>query len=192
MNKETLLKIKDFLNRKRPLFKRQNYGLKKRLELKWRAPKGSQSKLRRKKKGHGNYPSVGYRGPRAVRCLTKDGFEQVIVHNTAELCALHPKSQAAVLHSGLGLKKRLAIIEEALKLGVKIVNIKNPQEYLKQQRESLKKKRQEKKQKAKEKPKEKPKKKESIEGKLEKEEMSEEDKKKQEKLEKDKVLTKPK
>ena len=52
------------------------------------------------------------------------GYREVIVYNVAELSAIDPNTQAARIAHTVGKRKRAAIIAEAKKLNIKILNIK--------------------------------------------------------------------
>ncbi|MBW2988328.1 hypothetical protein DRJ48_00345 [Candidatus Woesearchaeota archaeon] len=183
MNPSKLTELRKQLKSRIPKFRRQNLGLKKRLKPVWRRPRGVQSKLRLKKKSRGYLVSIGYKLPEAVRGMIDEGLVPVRIANLSKLEELDNKSHCVLLDGRLGLKKKLLIMEAALKKGFKILNYKDPEGYVKQKREELEAKKKETKEK---KEKKKPTKK-TIDEKLEK---SIEDKKKLEKFEKDKVLTK--
>ncbi len=118
MDKKAMLKIRRKGKKKKPEFKRQEYFKHKKLKRKWRRPRGKQSKLRKGEKPRGRKPGPGYRSPRAVRGLTKKGLKIVMVSNPGELEKLKPKTEAAVVRSGVGKKKREEIIKKAKDLGI--------------------------------------------------------------------------
>ncbi len=131
-----LLKLRDEIKSRKPLFKRQDYPKKKALGEKWRRPAGIHSKKRRKFRGAGLGPSMGYSSPRLVRGLTPEGFKGIIIHSIDDLKKLTEK--AAYLGATVGTKKKIAILEEAKKLGVRILNIKNAETYIKEIKDKLK------------------------------------------------------
>ena len=69
-----LLALRKKLKKKKPKFYSQEYHKKIRLGKRWRKPRGTDSKVRLKLKGHVNRVSVGYGSPRKVRGLTRDGL----------------------------------------------------------------------------------------------------------------------
>jgi len=73
----------DMVNpRKKPKFLRQNWRARKKLrKVKWRKPRGSQSKLRKGKKGKPAKPRIGYGAPRRLRGLHPSGLKEVLVHS---------------------------------------------------------------------------------------------------------------
>ncbi|MBC8444131.1 hypothetical protein H8D83_00945 [Candidatus Woesearchaeota archaeon] len=183
--------------RKKPDFIRQDSHKKGRIKSRWRRARGLQSKVRLAQKGYRLKPKIGYGAPKEIKHLVK-GLKSNIVSTIKELKKI-PNDEGIII-SKIGLKKKIELIKEAIKTKITILNIKNPELFLKQIEENLKQKKElknkkiktktAKKEKAKEKAKEKEKKedtKEKIEDKIEKttEEMEKEKKK-----EKDKILTK--
>ena len=125
LDEETLeaLRLRDEKNRKRPEFHRQEWFRFVRLsDGRWRKPRGLHSSMRR---GYGYRPkkvSIGYRGPAKARGLHPSGFKEVMVHNPADLDSIDPKKEAARIAHGVGTRKRMAIIEKAEKLGIRVLN----------------------------------------------------------------------
>lgn len=183
---------------RKPEFRRQDSHKKGRLAAAWRKPKGSDSKMRRNIRGYLRSPNVGWGSPNTVKGMTKDGLMPVIVSNQKECEKLDPKKDVAVISAHTGKRKRLGIIKWLSDNKIKILNIKDPQKYIKNVEEALKKakeekekakKEKEKKKKEKEKAAEEKKKEEEPEEKVEGEEATEE-KKKEETKEKEKIITK--
>jgi len=108
----SLLRLRAEVSARRPVFHRQEWFRYGRLEAVWRKPQGGQSKLRRHFGYRWNLPSIGYRGPRAVRGLHPSGFEEVLVHNLRELEGIDPARQAVRIAHGVGTRKR-ELIEAA-------------------------------------------------------------------------------
>ena len=126
---------------------------------------------------------MGFGSPRAVRGLTPEGFKGIIVHSIADLKKLTEK--AAFLGATVGTKKRIAILEEAKKLGIRILNIKNTDTYIKEAKDKLKSNKEAAKKKKAGKKKAEPKKEEKKE---EKKDLTHEEKKKSENEEKKKII----
>ncbi len=124
-----LLELKKRINAKRPRFIRQDAHKWKKLEKKWVRPAGLHSKMRQKRKGQPIMVDVGYRSPREVRGMMLNGFKAVVVFNAADVERLDIKKEAAVVAAPVGMKKRLGIVEAAQKKGVKVLNIKDLNEY---------------------------------------------------------------
>ncbi len=118
-------------------FVRQNIS-RKRLKLKWRRPKGIHSKLRLNKAGHIKKPSPGFRARR------KDRIKIMLIRNINDLTNA---KQSALLSSKLGLKKKIEILRRAQEIKLKILNVKNIDEFIKKTKEIIEKKKQEKKEK---------------------------------------------
>jgi large subunit ribosomal protein L32e len=127
---KSLLERRNELKAKKPSFRRQNAGLKKKLESSWRKPKGYQSKLRLRHKGKGGYVSPGYKSPKEVRGLSRAGLVIARVANVADLEALDPKLHTAMLVGSMGLKKRMAVIKACLTKGINVSNVKDIKAYL--------------------------------------------------------------
>ena len=107
-----LLAMRSAKNAARPRFRRQEWFRYRKFGDEWRKPKGGQSKLRRHFGYRWNLPSIGYRGPRAVRGLHPSGFQEVLVHNERQLEGLDATKQAVRIAHDVGARKR-EIIEKA-------------------------------------------------------------------------------
>jgi large subunit ribosomal protein L32e len=117
-----LLRIRRKAKRKKPDFERQEGYRYKRLKECWRRPRGRHSKLRKSEKARGRKPGTGYMSPAAVRGLTGQGLEAVLVSNRDDVLKMDPKKQAAVIRSAVGKKKRMEIISEAEKRQIRLLN----------------------------------------------------------------------
>ncbi|MBN1377000.1 hypothetical protein JW949_01560 [Candidatus Woesearchaeota archaeon] len=196
--------------KRKPVFIRQASKRKSRLSSTWRKPKGLQSKLRRKLRGHREHPKTGYKNPKTMRNLSPEGLEIVYVTNISSIDHINPEKQAVIISAALGKKKKMIIVEKAKKNKIKILNF-NTEEFDKKIMEWKKTKEQKKKEietRRKKKEREQKEKKKQPE-KEKKDEMSEtkvsehiqkssipnktkEEEKEQAKKEKDKLLTKKK
>src|SRR3989344_5256485 len=128
---KSLIELRKKIKAKKPSFARKDSHKKTSLGTKWRKPKGLQNKRRKHLKGHQKTVRQGYRSPFAVRGLHKSGLEIVNVRSL-NLENINPKTQAIELSATLGMKTKTAIIKEAQKKNITIVNIKNPAVFLKQ------------------------------------------------------------
>ena len=120
-NKKSVLKLRKRQKRKKPVFKRQESKMKK-LKKGWRKPKGKHSKMRMYEKARGPHPSTGYSSPRSVRGMTRSGLKPIHVSNPSQLAKLDAKNEIAIIAASVGKAKRIQIIEQAKKLGVKVMN----------------------------------------------------------------------
>ncbi len=193
MNKDKLLRLRKKIKSRKPEFVSQDSHKRKRIRKRWNKPRGWQSKIRLGKKGYRKMVTPGYGSPKKVYGLKK-GLKPIMISSEIELeklkAQIDKKGQGIIIAGSIGSKKRISIIKKAKQEGINIININNPEKYLKKIDEIKKKKKQDKEQKLKEK-KEKKKakeKKEKKESKLEK--LSEEEKQRLKKKEKDKILTK--
>jgi large subunit ribosomal protein L32e len=122
-DKKRLLEVRKTIKGKKPDFKQQNFGRKKRISDRWKRPRGIQSKMRHKFKGYPIMVSKGWRSPVAVRGLNNKGYETVLVHKASDLDHVE-KHHAIIVAATVGNKKRMEIIEKAEKLNIPIANIK--------------------------------------------------------------------
>lgn len=119
---ERLLALRALKSASRPAFHRQEWFRYKRFGDEWRKPQGGQSKLRRHFGYRWNLPSIGYRGPRAVRGLHPSGFQEVLVHNERQLEGLDPAKQAVRIAHGVGSRKREVIEKACDDKGLRVLN----------------------------------------------------------------------
>lgn len=187
-----LLAIKTKKKIQKPAFLRRNFKKNKRSRVtgEWRAPKGLHNKLRRRRRGIGQWVMPGYRMPVAVRGMTREGLLPIIVENVEQLKTLDATKHIAIVKASTGKKSRMEIVKEAVKKKVVIQNIKDPAAYLRQGEEEMAQRKKAKKEQKKVEAKPAEKKATSDEKKEEKKEANEDVAKEQEKKELEKVLTK--
>lgn len=119
------LKIWNKQKREIPKFVRCDSWKVKRLEDSgWRRPKGLDNKMRLKRKGWLPLVNIGYRKIKSARGLHPSGFREILVHNPNEVAGLDPEEVVVRIASSVGKLKRIKIIEECNKLGIKVVNPK--------------------------------------------------------------------
>jgi large subunit ribosomal protein L32e len=116
--------------KKRIIFLRRNFN-KKRFKKKWRDPRGMHNKRRLNKQGHQKRPTIGFKNPVSVRGLNKDNMLLIVIKNIKDLKNLDKSKQVALIAKTVGTKKRIMILEEAKKLGIKIQNIKDSEDFIK-------------------------------------------------------------
>ncbi len=177
-----LLEIRKILKSRKPNFVRGDSNKEKcKTRLKWKKPRGLHNKRRLKKKGHQKNPSVGFRSPKQVRALDRKGLVPYLVRNVKDLKKLDKDSNSLVLASGIGLKKKMVILEECLKNNLQVSNVKNITLFLEESKTKLSNKK-------KSSEKRKDKKKREIEAAKKKKEEEKKDKKKETKEMKKEIL----
>lgn len=116
-------------------FIRQQKFLKK-LEEKWRKPKGIHSKLRLQKKGHGLNPKIGYSKKIGIKNLIQD-LKPVYITNISQINHVNQNNECIIISSTLGLKKKLELVKKANEKNLKIVNL-DANKFIKEKEEQLK------------------------------------------------------
>jgi len=117
-----LLKLRVRLDLKRPDFARCESWRLVRVKENWRAPMSHSNKMRLEVKGWPARVKSGYGTPKAVRNLHPSGFKEVLVYNPEDIEKLDPATQAARIAHTVGRKKRLAILEKARELHIRVLN----------------------------------------------------------------------
>jgi large subunit ribosomal protein L32e len=108
-----------------PTFKRPNVGRpsRKRLEDKWRKPRGIDNKQREKFNEAGSLPNVGYRNPKDLRDIHPSGFYEVLICCEKDLeNVIDTEGVAVRLSSKLGKKKREVLVQKINELNLKLLN----------------------------------------------------------------------
>lgn len=119
-----LLLVRTLVKKRKPTYTRQQTNqFAKFAGDGWRKPKGYQSKMRLRRRGHKGMPEVGFGSPKEIRGMNKAGFREVIVNNIADLSKVDVKVEVAVIGRTVGGKKKVAILEEAKKLKVNFANV---------------------------------------------------------------------
>lgn len=187
----SLLEIRKEIKERKPVFIRQDNPKRRKLNYKWRRPKGIHSKIRHHFKGRRKMPSPGYKSPFEVKGMHSSGLEIIMVSSSDGVTKIKKDTQGIIIPKAVGKKKKLEILKKAKELGVQVLNfnldegIRKIEDFMKsksQKKTEVKKevesKKEDKKQKGDaEKTKEKP-----------EEKLTDEQKKEAEKREKDKVL----
>ena len=124
-----LVELRNRINKKRPNFYKQGSAKKKRIEKKWKFPRGSDNKIVIERKGYCKKVKPGYRGPYEARGLSRDGFNIVLINCVKDLGNIN-KSKDIICIAHVGTRKKVEIVKECLKQNLKILNLKNPQQFL--------------------------------------------------------------
>jgi large subunit ribosomal protein L32e len=116
--------FEEMKKRRRVKFKRYGWRTKKKLSKSWRRPRGHDNKMREHIAAKGARVQVGYRGKKEERGLHPSGVREVLVFNTNDLAQAEVvgRKTAVRIASRVGRRKRGAIVEEAAKLGIKVLN----------------------------------------------------------------------
>lgn len=90
----------------------------------WRKPKGIDNAVRLELKGYQPKVKIGFRSPKDIRGLHPSGLKPVYVMNKKELEKLANEKDKVIIiiSSTIGLKKKLELVEEARKMGLKVAN----------------------------------------------------------------------
>ena len=168
------MRVKTPIRKKRITFLRSDSN-KKTFNKKWRKPRGVHNKRRLHKQGHQKRPVIGFGNPKELRGLNKDNLLPITIKNVNDFKKIDKVKNAILVSKTVGIRKKLIIIEEAKKLGIKIYNIKD--DFVKEIEEKQEEKKKETKKKEEQKKKSK---KESLK---KAEEKKKEEKKKEEKKE---------
>jgi len=107
---------------KKPKFLRQEFHKLKRLDEKWRRPRGIDSKRQDGKRSKGKVPCIGYKKSLAGRGIHPSGYYPILIKNLEELKDIKPGREAAIIASSVGRKKRNSIIKLANELRIAILN----------------------------------------------------------------------
>lgn len=90
----------------------------------WRKPKGIDNRVRRRFKGQIAMPKIGYGSNQKTRHLLPIGFKKFLINNVndLELLLMHNRVYAAEIAHNVSSQKRVAIVERAAQLDIKITN----------------------------------------------------------------------
>ena len=183
MEQSQLLAVRKELKERKPVFIRQDNPKRRKLNDKWRKPKGIHSKIRHHFKGRRKMPSPGYKSPGQVKGLHSTGLEMVRVFLVDAVSKINKSTQGMIIPSVVGKKKKLEILKKAKELNVQVLNF-NLDERITKIENFIISKSSKKQEVKKEEPKEK------KEAKEKEHQLSDEEKKEAEKKERDKLLTK--
>lgn len=134
------LKLRNAMKKKKPNFERQDTNIKRnkrKFGASWNKPRGIHSKMRRCMRGKKTLPAVGFRSPFDVRGLLRSGFESVVVHNLIELKKVDTKKQVALLAAGLGMRRRVEILNKAVELKIPVYNVKEPEKFVEEAKKNV-------------------------------------------------------
>jgi len=129
--RKKLTRMRNALRSRKPKFIRQESWRYKRVKPSWRRPRGKTSKMRLKRKGWPKTVAVGYKIAKTARGLHSSGFRDILIQRPEDLEKIDTKTEVARIAATVGERKRLAILERAKALDVRILNpglAKKPEE----------------------------------------------------------------
>ena len=137
-----LVELRNERKAKKPDFIRQEAWRRPKLAIKWRFPKGYQSKLRKKYRGKRKQPSLGYCSPKSVKGLNRAGLKEIWVACLQDLDNFDPKTQIIII-AKIGTKKKVEILKKCLEKKYLVSNVKDVESFIKKVEEKLSKKKKE-------------------------------------------------
>jgi len=93
-----------------------------RLDERWRAPMGKDSKTRKSKKGWPPMPSIGYRRGKGTRDIHPSGKREALIENLKDVEELKGLDVIGRISGRVGRKKRREMTDRAKELGVVLLN----------------------------------------------------------------------
>ncbi|GBG26206.1 60S ribosomal protein L32 [Hondaea fermentalgiana] len=95
-----------------------------RVDPSWRAPRGIDSRFRRRFKGTGPQPGIGYGSNKKTRGLLPNGFYKFTVSRVQdlELLLMHNRKYCAEIAHDVSRQNRRAILDRAEQLNVRVLN----------------------------------------------------------------------
>merc|ERR1712199_135028 len=105
-------------------FKRYQHDRKIAVKESWRHPRGIDGRQRRKFKGIGPQPNIGYGSNKKTRHILPSGFLKFVVSNVKdlELLLMHNRKYCAEIAHNVSTLKRKAIVERATQLNIALTN----------------------------------------------------------------------
>lgn len=114
--------------KKKPTFNVLNFGFMKSVKERWRKPRGTANKKRRKNKWAGASPKIGYKNTAKTRGMRRDGRREILVRGMPDMEKLKEvkdRENLLIRFSGsIGKKKRTEMAAMAKEIGVNVLNFK--------------------------------------------------------------------
>jgi len=139
-----LLKIREKIKSRKPKYLRQDAHRVKKLDKKWRRPRGMHSKMRKRLKSYRRNPEIGYGSPKEVKYLNKEGLMPVLIKSKKDIESAN-ENNILIISRTIGLRKKLEILRQVKSKGLKVENIEvdkfieENEKMLKQKKEGKKK-----------------------------------------------------
>ena len=121
-NLKKLLDIREKIKSRKPKYLRQDAHRVKKLEKKWRRPRGMHSKMRKRLKSYRRNPEIGYGSPKEVKYLNREGLMPVLVKSKKDIENAN-ENNILIISRTIGLKKKLEILKQVKSSGLKVENI---------------------------------------------------------------------
>ena len=121
--KKAVPRVSSMRKKRKPKFRRPNYGRTKRKRVKdnWVKPRGMDTAQRKQLQEAGNLPKVGYRNDKRIRDLHPSGKLEVLIANLKDLEELD-STVVVRIRKGVGALKRSSIVSAALSKGIRVLN----------------------------------------------------------------------
>ena len=124
-DKKSAVEMRNAIKKRNPRFVVKESHYQSRVKKRWRFPRGRHSGVRQFHKGKPAMPNPGYGGPSAARGLHKSGLQMVLVRTIAEIDALDPATQGAIIGSTVGARKKISLLEKAQEKKLTIIHHKD-------------------------------------------------------------------
>src|SRR3989338_214462 len=125
MDKKHLLELRKKAKKVKPEFivkeSKHQAGVKRR----WRLPRGLHSATRQRYRGKEPLPTVCYRAPTEVRGLHHSGLLPVVVHTPSQLAKFNSTTEAMVIGSTVGARKRIELLKLAQEKKILVLGVKD-------------------------------------------------------------------
>lgn len=116
------LKLRRRLKARKPRLLREESWRYLRVKNRWRRPRGTTSRMRRRRSGWPRKASVGYKCPESLRHLHASGLAEVLVYNADGVEGLTPSEHAVRISHTVGERKRIGILDRARALNIRVLN----------------------------------------------------------------------
>src|SRR3989338_4850469 len=134
---QKLLRTRARMKAHQPLFVVKEYHKSARVKMRWRAQRGIHSGHRQMHRGKPAQPTPGFGVPKAVRGLHSSGLQPVLVHSVSQLDAVDVQTQGIVIGATVGMRKKMHILDAAVKKNLTILQKKDAPSTLEHLRSSF-------------------------------------------------------
>ncbi len=120
-----LLQVRAKMKAHQPLFVVKESHKSARVGRRWRANRGIHSGQRQMHRGKPSMPTPGFGVPRLIKGLHSSGLQFVIVHTLSQLETINPQTQGVLIGSTVGQRKKLQILDAAVKKKITLFQTKD-------------------------------------------------------------------